>query len=169
VLRPVGLACVRRLVGGAWARICRPVLLHTVVPQRMRSNPESKNSRTVVVVGRGQHPLVACFATANAHRLWLRRVRWMHLVTEKCPHDHDDDGNHLVTSSCSQHGFRAKLGSRSVKDKTAPACLTTVRGRCTPSKRCGLATVSSRHRMVLLWRDTPGQCGRLSSIRAGAG
>jgi hypothetical protein len=53
-------------------------------------NTKSADSRTVVVVGRGQHPLAACFATANAHHLRSDGVRWRSLVTEKCPNDHVD-------------------------------------------------------------------------------
>ncbi len=52
------------------------------------SNPEPKDSRTVVVVGCGQHPLAACFASENAHRLRSDGVHWRSLVTEKCPNDH---------------------------------------------------------------------------------
>ena len=64
------------------------------------SNAEPKDSRTVVVVGCGQHPLAACFATANAHRLRSDCVRWHGLVTEKCPNDHgrSDNGGHRAES-----------------------------------------------------------------------
>jgi hypothetical protein len=55
---------------------------------RGSGDPEPKDSQTVVVVGCGQHPLAACFATANAHHLRLDGVRWRSLVTEKCRNDH---------------------------------------------------------------------------------
>ena len=52
------------------------------------SNPRTADSRTVAVVSCGKHRLPAVFAPANACRLWLYRAIWMHLVTVKCPNDH---------------------------------------------------------------------------------
>jgi hypothetical protein len=54
------------------------------------------------VVGRGQHPLAVCFATANAHRLRSDGVRWRNLVIKVSERSlsiqaRSDDGRRLVS------------------------------------------------------------------------
>jgi hypothetical protein len=73
---------LRRLAWLVYGKISRNASGYWHTQREPGRNPEPKDSRTVVVVGRGQRRLPAFFATANAHRLRSGGVRWRGLVTE---------------------------------------------------------------------------------------